>query len=149
MYVNRSFKFKQQFVVLFSSTFLFSAAAFANPVIPVPVQPQPINYTPGAPNLQGTGYILIDANSGRVLAEKSSNERMPPASLTKLMSMYIISGALKNGQVKLEDKVLVSTKAWKTEGSRMFIKAGNEVPVKDLLQGIVVDSGNDATVANG
>lgn len=72
---------------------------------------------------------------------------MPPASLTKLMSMYIISGALKNGQIKLDDKVLISTKAWKTEGSRMFVKAGDEVPVKDLIQGIIVESGNDATVA--
>ena len=146
MYVNLSYKHKQQFLVLFSAL-LISAPTFANPVIPVPVQPQQVIYTPGAPNIQGTGYMLMDATTGKIIAEKSPDERMPPASLTKLMSMYIISGALKNGQVKLDDKVLVSTKAWKTEGSRMFIKAGDEVPVKDLLQGIIVDSGNDATVA--
>ena len=72
---------------------------------------------------------------------------MPPASLTKLMSMYIISEAIRDGRVKLEDKVRISTKAWKTEGSRMFVKVNDEVPVKLLIQGIVVDSGNDATVA--
>lgn len=125
----------------------FGTTAFANPIIPVPTQPQQPTYTPGAPNIQGTGYILMDATSGKILAEKSSNDRMPPASLTKLMSMYIISGALKSGQIKLTDSVLISTKAWKTEGSRMFVKVGTEVPVKDLLQGIVVASGNDATVA--
>lgn len=63
------------------------------------------------------------------------------------MSMYIISSALKNGQLRLTDKVRISTKAWKTEGSRMFVKVGDEVPVKDLLQGVIVASGNDATVA--
>lgn len=126
---------------------LTNTLAFANPIIPVPTQPQQISYTPGSPNTLGTGYILMDAASGRILAEKNANQRMPPASLTKLMSMYIISGALKNGQIKLDDKVLISSKAWKTEGSRMFVKAGDEVPIRDLIQGIIVASGNDATVA--
>jgi len=89
----------------------------------------------------------MDANSGKVLAEKSSEDRLPPASLTKLMSVYIISGALRNGQIHLDDKVRISEKAWRTEGSRMFVKVGDEVPVKELLQGIIVASGNDATVA--
>lgn len=146
MYVNVLSKIKLQLIVLFTG-FLFSISVLANPIIPVPTQPQQPVYTPGVPTIQGTGYILMDATSGKILAEKSSNEHMPPASLTKLMSMYIISGAIKNGQIKLDDKVLVSTKAWKTEGSRMFIKAGTEVPVRDLLQGIIVASGNDATVA--
>lgn len=120
---------------------------FANPVIPVPTQPQQVSFTPTAPNIEGTGYILIDATSGKVLAEKNSDTRMPPASLTKLMSLYIISAALKDGQIKWEDKVRISTKAWKTEGSRMFVKVGDEVPVKDLVKGVIVVSGNDATVA--
>jgi D-alanyl-D-alanine carboxypeptidase (penicillin-binding protein 5/6) len=125
----------------------FVATTFANPVIPVPTQPQQPSYTPSAPNIQGTGYILMDATSGKILAQTNADQRMPPASLTKLMSMYIISGAIKNGSVKPTDKVIISTKAWKTEGSRMFVKVGTEVPVSDLLQGIVVASGNDATVA--
>jgi serine-type D-Ala-D-Ala carboxypeptidase (penicillin-binding protein 5/6) len=71
-----------------------------------------------------------------VLAEKNPDVRIPPASLTKLMSLYIISSAIKNGQIHWDDKVRISSKAWKTEGSRMFIKAGEEIPVKTLLQGI-------------
>lgn len=134
-------------LIALCSLFFATFPLFANPVIPVPVQPQPVSYTPSAPNIQGTGYILMDATSGKVIAEKDSNTRMPPASLTKLMSMYIISGAIKNGQLKMDDKVLISTKAWKTEGSRMFVKAGDEVQVKDLIKGVVVASGNDATVA--
>lgn len=125
----------------------FCTPLFANPIIPVPTQPQQPSFTPSAPNLEATGYILMDSTSGRILAEKNSQNRLPPASLTKLMSMYIISSALKNGQIHMDDKVRISTKAWKTEGSRMFVKAGDEVPVRDLVQGIIVDSGNDATVA--
>ena len=122
-------------------------STFANPIIPIPTQPLQATYTPGTPSLQGTGFILMDATSGKILAEKNSSDRMPPASLTKLMSLYIISAAVKNGQIKLDDPVLISTKAWKTEGSRMFVKVGTEVPVRDLIQGIIVASGNDATVA--
>src|SRR5580700_2269458 len=71
--------------------------AYANDVIAIPTQPQPLVMTPSAPNLDAKGYILIDAASGKILAEKNSNERMAPASLTKLMSLYIISSALKMG----------------------------------------------------
>lgn len=137
---------KLQLIALFTILIL-STSALANPVIPIPTQPQQPTFTPGAPNLDATGYILMDANSGKILAEKNSDNRMPPASLTKLMSLYIISAAIKNGQIHMDDKVRISTKAWKTEGSRMFVKAGDEVPVKELLQGIIVASGNDATVA--
>lgn len=124
-----------------------SFSAFANPVIPVPTQPLPPTFTPGTPNLNAKAYILIDANSGRILAQKDIDLRLPPASLTKLMSVYLISMALKNNQIHMDDKVRISTNAWKTEGSRMFVKAGDEVPVKSLLEGIIVASGNDATVA--
>lgn len=133
--------------VLFLSFSLVSVSLLANPIIPIPTQPQPITFMPGAPNIQGNGFILMDGTSGKILAEKNSNNRMPPASLTKLMSLYIISAAIKTGQIHLDDKVRISTKAWKSEGSRMFIKVGDEVPVKELLQGIIVASGNDATVA--
>lgn len=122
-------------------------SVFSSPIIPIATQPSQPVFTPGAPNLDAKSYILMDATSGKVLAEHDADAKMAPASLTKLMSMYIISTALKNGQLKLTDTVRVSTKAWKTEGSRMFIKVGDEVPVKDLLAGIIVASGNDATVA--
>lgn len=126
---------------------LVCSNALANPVIPIPTQPARPTFTPSAPNLSATGFIMIDGTSGRILAEKNSTQRMPPASLTKLMTMYIVSSALKSGQIKLDDKVLISKKAWQTEGSRMFVKVGSEVAVRDLIQGVVVDSGNDAAVA--
>lgn len=128
-------------------TIAVSSAISASPIIPIPTQPSQPTFTPGAPNLDAKAYILVDAMSGKILAESQSDTKMAPASLTKLMSMYIISSALKNGQLHLTDKVRISTKAWKTEGSRMFVKVGDEVPVKDLVQGVIVASGNDATVA--
>jgi len=145
MYVN--FKKSPLWLVVGIMMALINAPLFANPIIAVPTQPQQASFTPSAPNIDATGYILLDGLSGKILAQKNADNRMAPASLTKLMSMYIISNAIKNGQIHLDDKVRVSTKAWKTEGSRMFIKAGDDIPVKDLLEGIVVASGNDATVA--
>lgn len=103
--------------------------------------------TPAAPLLNGKAYILIDVNSGKVIAEKNSDEKLPPASLTKMMTLYVISNALKSGQIHLTDMVRVSRDAWQTGGSRMFIKEGDQVSVEDLLKGIIVDSGNDACVA--
>jgi serine-type D-Ala-D-Ala carboxypeptidase (penicillin-binding protein 5/6) len=120
--------------------------AWANPIIPIPSQPQ-VTVSPAVPNIDAKGFILLDAASGKILAEKNPDARMAPASLTKLMSLYIISGALKNGSIHPDDKVRISTAAWKTGGSRMFVKVGDEVPVKDLMQGIAVASGNDASVA--
>jgi D-alanyl-D-alanine carboxypeptidase (penicillin-binding protein 5/6) len=124
-----------------------STALFANPVIPIPTQPQPPTIAPSAPNIDAKGYILMDAYSGKILAEKNADMRMAPASLTKLITMYVISNAIRNGTIHLDDKVRISTKAWQTGGSRMFIKVNDEVPVRNLLQGIVVASGNDASVA--
>ncbi|MFJ1267518.1 D-alanyl-D-alanine carboxypeptidase family protein [Legionella lytica] len=103
--------------------------------------------TPAAPILNAKAYILIDVNSGKIIAEKNSEERLPPASLTKMMTLYVVSNALQHEQIHLTDLVRVSKEAWKIGGSRMFIKEGQQVPVEDLLKGIIVDSGNDACVA--
>lgn len=103
--------------------------------------------TPAAPTLNAKAYILIDVNSGKVIAEKNSDEHLPPASLTKMMTLYVISNALHHDQIHLNDMVRVSKDAWKIGGSRMFIKEGQQVSVEDLLKGIIVDSGNDACVA--
>lgn len=102
---------------------------------------------PKQPNLPVKAFILIDADSGRILAQRAATTAFEPASLTKLMSLLVISNALHSHQIHLSDQVLVSTHAWHQKGSRMFIKAGDHVPVNQLLQGIIVASGNDATMA--
>lgn len=126
---------------------LISTSAVANPIIPVSASPTTLNFSPTSPNLEAKGFILIDATTGKVLAENNANTRLAPASLTKLMSLYVISNAIKTGAIKWEDQVTISSKAWKAEGSRMFVKVGDKVPVKDLIQGVIVASGNDATIA--
>jgi D-alanyl-D-alanine carboxypeptidase (penicillin-binding protein 5/6) len=103
--------------------------------------------TPSAPEVAAKGFLLIDFNSGKVLASKAPNEKLDPASITKLMTAYAIFKAIEANQISLDDEVLVSEKAWRTKGSRMFIEAGKKVVVKDLLQGMIVQSGNDASVA--
>ncbi|PJD93896.1 MAG: serine-type D-Ala-D-Ala carboxypeptidase [Legionella sp.] len=103
--------------------------------------------TPTPPTLNAKAYILIDVDSGKIIAEKNSELRLPPASLTKMMTLYVVSRALKADQIHLNDQVRVSQEAWKTGGSRMFIKEGQEVSIEDLLKGVIVDSGNDACVA--
>lgn len=102
---------------------------------------------PAAPQLSATSYLLIDANSGRVLAEKDSGTRLPPASITKLMTSYIVSSEIERGSIALDDNVLISVKAWKMGGSKMFIREGTQVSVSDLMRGMIIQSGNDATVA--
>lgn len=132
-----------------TSWFSTCSASTAPALTPTPITPtirQPI-ITPPAPQINAKGYVLMDANTGVIIAEKNMHKRMPPASLTKLMTLYVTSQALKQGQIALTDKVRISAKAWRTGGSRMFLKAGSEVPVHNLIQGIIVASGNDACVA--
>ena len=112
-----------------------------------PSQPTTPFIIPPAPDLNAKAYVLMDANSGEILAEKNMDVRLAPASLTKLMTLYITFEALASNQIQLNDKVLISKTAWHTGGSRMFLNPGNSVPVAKLIQGIIVDSGNDATVA--
>ncbi|CAM2910290.1 D-alanyl-D-alanine carboxypeptidase family protein [Legionella worsleiensis] len=139
--------------LFFITLFVQSSNSVAEDSLPTDlVKPTPtiINkpmVTPAAPVLNAKAYILIDVNSGKIIAEKNSEERLPPASLTKMMTLYVISNALHHEQIHLNDSVRVSREAWKIGGSRMFIKEGDQVPVEELLKGIIVDSGNDACVA--
>lgn len=103
--------------------------------------------TPSAPNLNANAYLLMDFASGRVLASKNAEAAVDPASITKLMTAYAVFRAMRSGQISMDDKVLVSEKAWRTPGSRMFIEVGKRVSVGDLLPGMIVQSGNDASVA--
>lgn len=91
--------------------------------------------------------ILVDAQTGAVLLEKNANEKMPTSSMSKTMTMYMLFEALKQGRVQLDTKFVISEKAWKKGGSKMFIEVGDEVKVEDLIQGVVVQSGNDAAIA--
>ncbi len=102
---------------------------------------------PAAPNFESKGYLLIDFDSDQVLAQKNADERFEPASITKIMTAYVVYEALRNGAIGEEDEVLVSEKAWRMYGSRMFIEVGKRVKLSDLLLGLIVQSGNDASIA--
>lgn len=112
-----------------------------------PSLPSVTNVIPAPPDFAVKGYILLDANSNFVIAEKNADVRMPPASITKIMSLYIAANALKTGQIQLDSPVTISENAWRVGGSKMFVKVGTQIPVRDLIDGIVIASGNDATVA--
>jgi len=102
---------------------------------------------PKAPKLNLDSYILLEASTNTVIAEFNSDNQISPASMTKVMTGYVIADQIASGAISLDDKVLISEKAWKTGGSKMFIEAGKRISVRDLLSGIVIQSGNDATVA--
>ncbi|NIM71098.1 MAG: serine hydrolase [Xanthomonadales bacterium] len=103
--------------------------------------------TPAAPQLGADSYILMDFDSGTVLVEHQPDLRVDIASITKLMTSYVVFQELAAGKVSLDDAVPVSEKAWRTEGSRMFIEPDMQVSVEELLMGLIVQSGNDASVA--
>jgi len=113
-------------------------------ILPVFAQNAPV---PQAPIIGAKSYLLIDGNTGAELASLKPDERLAPASLTKLMTAYAVFRALDEGQIALDDLVTVSEKAWRTQGSRMFIEVGSRVSVEQLLLGMIVQSGNDASVA--
>lgn len=102
---------------------------------------------PKPPSTGAKSFIIQDYGSGNILAEKNSDVSVEPASITKLMTAYTIFNELQSGNIALTDIVTISEKAWRTPGSRMFVEVGKQVAVEDLLQGMIVQSGNDATVA--
>jgi serine-type D-Ala-D-Ala carboxypeptidase (penicillin-binding protein 5/6) len=116
-----------------------SATAGAAPTAPTALPPPP--------QLKARSFIVLDHDSGRVLAALEPDSRQEPASLTKLMTAYGVFKALKEGRIKLDDMVTISEHAWKQEGSRMFVEVGKQVSVENLIQGMIIQSGNDATVA--
>ena len=102
---------------------------------------------PAAPQLAASAYLLIDADTNRVLAEHNADQSLPPASMTKMMTSYIVSAEIERGAIKPDDLVPISIKAWKKGGSKMFVREGTSVSVKDLLRGVIIQSGNDASIA--
>lgn len=120
-----------------------STAPYNDPAIP----PEIIAMASGVPEVEAKNYLLVDFQSGEELAGLNPGLRIEPASITKLMTAYIVYRDLDKGRVKLEDEVLISEKAWKMEGSRMFVELGKKIPFEKLLRGMIIQSGNDAAMA--
>lgn len=114
------------------------------PALPPAAASMPI---PTAPQVDARAYIVVDYRTGKILAAKEAVARMEPASLTKLMTSYIVFQELAAGKLKLDEQVTVSEHAWRSEGSRTFIELGKPVSIQDLILGMIVQSGNDATIA--
>jgi|TARA_R110001599_G_scaffold261277_1_gene461660 D-alanyl-D-alanine carboxypeptidase (penicillin-binding protein 5/6) len=134
--VIKQVKYKFLLHVTTFLSFFFSSVIFASPAL-----------IPSAPQVSASSYILMDAASGDVLIKEDSHKRLPPASLTKMMTAYIVEHEVAEGRINLYDEVPVSVKAWKTGGSKMFIKEGTKVVLEDLLKGVIIQSGNDASIA--
>ena len=125
--------FLQRLVLIFS--LLLAPAAWGADAIPPP------------PQLAAKSWVLMDVASGSILVDHEGATRLPPASLTKLMTAHVAALELQRGRIKESDLVTISEKAWRMGGSKMFVKVGNQVAVSDLLRGIIVQSGNDASIA--
>jgi len=128
-------KIRTKAVLIFSILGLFLSVTAQAALIPAP------------PKLAAKSYILIDADSGDVLVEHNADKQLPPASLTKMMTAYLVESEISKNNLSSNDKVRVSVKAWKAPGSRMFIKEGDFVTIQNLLKGIIIQSGNDASIA--
>lgn len=115
--------------------------------LPVPQAAPTVMPIPKPPEVGARGYVLEDFHSGQILGESNPDERLEPASITKVMSSYVIFKELAADKIKLTDLVTISERAWRMEGSRMFVEVGKQISVEDLLIGMIVQSGNDATVA--
>lgn len=102
---------------------------------------------PSPPKLAASSWILMDATTGKVIVEENADESLPPASLTKMMTDYIAAAEIEAGRITLDDEVPISERAWRTGGSKMFVRVGDRVRLEDLIRGIVIQSGNDASVA--
>ncbi len=105
------------------------------------------SFIPDPPSLNANNFILLDSVSGRILAEKGADERIEPASITKIMTGYVAADQIEKGFVNLDDEVFISENCWRKEGSKMFIREGTKVLMSDLMKGMVVQSGNDASCA--
>ncbi|MDZ7789208.1 MAG: D-alanyl-D-alanine carboxypeptidase family protein [Xanthomonadales bacterium] len=132
--------------MIFAPRIVFSLlfAAFVLAASPLSSAQSPV---PAAPSVGATSYVLVDFHSDTVVAELDADAQVEPASITKLMTSYVVFSEIVDGNLALSDEVLVSEKAWRTEGSRMFIEVGTRLTVEELLKGVIIQSGNDASVA--
>ena len=119
------------------SVFLLSFSVMAVALAPVP----------SPPKLAAKSFLLVDFNSGLVLASKNIDKKVEPASITKMMTAYVVYKEIESGRLAMDEEVTISKKAWRMKGSKMFIEVGKKISVEDLLKGLIIQSGNDATVA--
>lgn len=145
--MNQFFRFFIFFIACLSSTGLAYADNATSKSVATNNLDSTSGIVPSAPTIDSNSYLLVDFHSNIVISGKDPDKRIEPASITKLMTAYIIYQELEKGNVTLKDNVLVSKKAWKMEGSRMFIEAGKKVPFNRILHGLIIQSGNDAAVA--
>ncbi|MGR8941797.1 MAG: D-alanyl-D-alanine carboxypeptidase family protein [Gammaproteobacteria bacterium] len=136
MFFNRN----SIFIVKFCALALIMAAVQAHAET-VDIQ------TPAPPTINAKAYIVQDFQTGKVMAENNADEKLAPASLTKIMTVYVVFRELANGHLHLDDLATISKKAWSTQGSRMFVEVNSQVKIEDLLKGVIIQSGNDASVA--
>jgi D-alanyl-D-alanine carboxypeptidase (penicillin-binding protein 5/6) len=132
-----SFPSLRSVALLAAGLLLWIASSVAQAAVPIPKPP----------SVDARGYILLDHASGRVLAEQKADERMEPASITKLMTAYAVFKALAEKRLAIDEPVTISARAWRAEGSRTFVQVGTQVPAEVLIKGMIVQSGNDATIA--
>src|SRR5258708_17851967 len=130
--------------MLLAPAFTVAAPSVTAPPVAQSVAPPPLASPPA---IAARSWVLVDFGSGQSLAENNADQRVEPASLTKLMSAYVVFGALRDGRLKMNQEVLISEHAWRAEGSRTFVQVGTRVPVDVLVKGMIVQSGNDATIA--
>lgn len=128
----------------FSVTIILTALAFVLGLNNSYAAPRMI---PSPPSLAAKSWLLMDAKSGHIIVEDNADQPLPPASLTKMMTSYIASEQIESGNISMADEVLVSEKAWRKGGSKMYIRVGTRVKLEDLMRGIIIQSGNDASIA--
>ena len=134
--IIKRFIFNFSMVLLLSAGLLNNISSAADSIL-----------IPASPRVAASSFILQDADSGKIVAEKNADQKLPPASLTKIMTVYVVYRELDKGHLTLDETVTISKKAWRTPGSRMFVEVNKQVSVEDLLRGVVIQSGNDAAVA--
>ncbi len=128
-------------------TFAVVSALLLSPLVSAQTPASTAAIIPRPPQIAASSYILLDAVTGKVIVEENADVQLPPASLTKIMTAYIAEVEIDNGNMSLDDEVHISEKAWRTQGSKMFVDVNSNVRVEDLLRGIIIQSGNDASVA--
>ncbi|MCF6235611.1 MAG: D-alanyl-D-alanine carboxypeptidase [Gammaproteobacteria bacterium] len=132
---------KQKISIIYGCTLVVLLSIVCNSAFAIP------KIIPKPPSVAARGYIVQDFNSGYVIAEKNADARLEPASLTKLMTAMVVFEKLREGEITLDESVTISEKAWRMEGSRMFVEVNKQIAVEKLLKGLIIQSGNDASVA--